>query len=602
MPIKIKYLDGERFKRSIIASAKKIGQAEEHLNAINVFPVPDGDTGTNMTVTMNSIVLGAQSCHESSFGSISDAIADSALSGARGNSGAILAQFFQGLAEATRGRVKLTTKVFADAASNAVDSARNAISNPKEGTIITVMKDWANNLAEHAPNTHDFVELFKTSLAQAKESLSETPEKLKVLKNAGVVDAGAEGFVNLLEGVVDFIDAGKIAALKTSAHVREKIKNIHLQKAGVHMHYRFCTECLIEGNGIDHDELRRILESKGDSLIVIGSERKVRVHIHTNKPKAVFELSAGYGAVVSAKAEDMRRQHHEIIAEKPKKKIGLVTDSTCDLPQEIIEKYHINIVPVMLQVGQKSYRDRVEIKHQEFYRFLKETDQKLGTSQPPPAHFRDVYDNLISDFEKILSIHLSANLSGTLNAARMGCKNSGYKNKIHIFDSRNLSAGMGLLVAEAGKMIDEGMKVEEILLRLNDLRKNVRLFINLPTLKYVMRSGRLKRSKGILGSMLNLKPVLTVSAEGYLIEAAKTFSKKNMRDKTLQMALDFASSVANQRFCVGHVSAPEATKWYKGRIIERFPQAQIWDIEATPALGVHTGIGSTGIAVLGDPD
>ncbi|MFZ2330521.1 MAG: DAK2 domain-containing protein, partial [Atribacterota bacterium] len=191
MKIQIKYINGIRFKRFIMTSAKRIEQNKNHLNEINVFPVADGDTGTNLAVTMNNIVEEVQDFCQNSFDLTIQRIAKSALKGARGNSGAILAQFFQGLAEATRGMSRLTTVAFSQAALKAAEQANMAIAEPCEGTIITVMKDWANHINKLAHKTPDFVELFKNSLARAKKSLLETPEKLAILKQAGVVDAGA---------------------------------------------------------------------------------------------------------------------------------------------------------------------------------------------------------------------------------------------------------------------------------------------------------------------------------------------------------------------------------------------------------------------------
>jgi len=601
MKIRIKYLNGERFKRSIIASAKRVIQAEDHLNAINVFPVADGDTGTNMAVTMDSIVSGAQACHESSFGGISNAIADSALSGARGNSGAILAQFFQGLAEATREKASLTTKAFAEAAARAVEKAVNAIANPVEGTIITVMKDWANHLLEHAHKTHDFVDLLKASLERAKESLAETPEKLKVLKKAGVVDAGAEGFVDLIQGVVDFIDAGKIAALKTGSHVRDKIRSSHIMKARSAIQHRFCVECLIEGRRIDREKLRRVLQGAGDSLIVIGSEKKVRVHIHTNEPQEVFELAAGFGSLLKTNTDDMHRQHKEIIHGNVRKKIALVTDSTCDLPAKLIEKYHIQIVPVMLHAGRTSYRDREDINSAEFYNLLQSTDQRFSTSQPPPASFSSVYDKLAPEYEAVLSIHISGNISGTIQGARMGAAGSTCEEKISIFDSKTTSASLGLLVAEAGRMIEEGIELADIISRLERLRPYARIFIHLPTLKYLVRSGRLNPAKGIIGTLLNLKPVVSMNPEGKIAEVAKVMGRRKVELKTLELALRFARSIKDPRFSVAHILALDLAEWYREQILRHFPVTEVLTVEATPALGVHTGIGSAGIAVLGEP-
>lgn len=601
MKIRIRYLNGERLKRSIIASAKRVIQAEDHLNDINVFPVADGDTGTNMAITMDSIASGAQACHELSFAGISNAIADSALSGARGNSGAILAQFFLGLAEATREKASLTTKAFAEAAATAVEKAFNAIANPVEGTIITVMKDWANQLLEHAYKTHDFVDLLKASLERAKESLAETPEKLKVLKKAGVVDAGAEGFVNIIQGVVDFIDAGKIVALKTGSHMRDKIRSSHIMKAEGAIQYRFCAECLIEGRGIDRDKLRRVLHGAGDSLIVIGSEKKVRVHIHTNEPQKVFELAGGFGSLVKTKADDMRRQHKEIIHRNDRKKIALVTDSTCDLPADLIEKYHIQIVPVMLNAGRTSYRDREDINSAEFYNLLQTTDQRFSTSQPPPASFSSVYDKLAPEYEAVLSIHISGNISGTIQGARMGAAGRDCEDKVSIFDSKSTSASLGLLVAEAGRMIEEGIELADIIARLERLRPYTRIFIHLPTLKYLVRSGRLNPVKGIIGTLLNLKPVLSMNPEGKIAQVAKVIGRKKVELKTLELALRFARSVKDPRFSVGHVLALDLALWYKEQILRHFPGAEVLTVEATPALGVHTGIGSAAIAVLGEP-
>lgn len=600
MKTKIKYLDGVRFKRSIIASARRVCLAENHLNEINVFPVPDGDTGTNMAVTMNSIALAAEECQQTSFEGISNAIADSALSGARGNSGAILAQFFQGLAEATAGKVRLTTQAFSSAAKTAAERAKNAISNPIEGTIITVMRDWANSLVEHAPNTYDFIELFKKSLTKAKESLADTPNKLKVLKKAGVVDAGAEGFVNLLEGIVDFIEAGKVAALKVSSHVAGKIRSLHLDKVDSDIPFQYCSECLIEGSDIDKESLRQRLSAHGDSVIVIGSKIKARVHIHTNNPQEVFNLSSQYGVVVKTKVDDMHRQHYKAMADTSLKGIALVTDSTCDLPPEIIDKYNIHVAPIMVQVSEKSFLDKVEIKPKDFYLILQKSNQKLSTSQPPLAAFKKVYDKTAEEYESIISIHISEKLSGTIQAAHTACKGTWYQKKINVIDGKTTSAALGLLVAEAGRLIEKGLEIGTIVERLRTAANHVKIFVSIPSLKYLVRSGRLTRTKGIIGALLNLKPVITINPEGRIEEAAKVIGHKKVVRKTLELAVEFAKSVKNPRFGVAHVLASGRAQWYRDQIRSCFSGAEIMIMEASPALGVHVGIGGAAIAVLGD--
>ena len=600
MKIQIKYLNGIRFKRFIIHSAQRINQTEQYLNDINVFPVADGDTGTNMAATMNSIVKEIKKCKESSFARISSIIADSALTGARGNSGAILAQFFQGLAEATKDKVRLSTETFAQAATKAAEQARNAISNPQEGTIITVMKDWANHLTEHAPNTPDFVELFKKALSKAKDSLAQTPDKLLILKKAGVVDAGAQGFVNILEGIVNFIEYGKIKSLKVIASTTKKMSSFNLEKVDSGINFQFCTECLLEGIDVDLKTIKQRLSFLGDSLIIAGSKNKAHVHIHTDKPEDVFAELSEFGTIVKTKVDDMHKQHTKIKLDTQIKSIGLVTDSTCDLPPEIIKKYNIQVVPIVIQVGEKSYLDQIEIKPKDFCYLLQTSNQKISTSQPPPAFFTEIYNKIAAKYESIISLHISEKLSGTIQGARMGCKDREYSNKIHIVDSKTSSVALGLLVAKAAELIQGRCKLEEIINRLKIAADNVKIFISIPTLKYLMRSGRLNKTKGLLGTLLNLKPILTVNSDGNIVEAAKVIGQKRVVHKTLDLAIKFAKSVKNPRFGIAHVSAPELAQWYGYKIRNVFNSSKVMISEASPALSVHIGIGGAAIAVLGD--
>ncbi|MEA1940282.1 MAG: DegV family protein [Candidatus Caldatribacteriota bacterium] len=599
MRIQIKYLNGIRFKRFIANSTYRINQMEKYLNEINVFPVADGDTGTNMAVTMNSIMEGVKKCKKSSFAEVSSVIADSALKGARGNSGAILAQFFQGLAEATRGKVRLSTEVFANAAVKAAEQARLAISNPQEGTIITVMKDWANNLIEHAQHTSDFADLFRKSLYKARGSLAETPNKLAALKEVGVVDAGAQGFVNIIEGLVNFIENGKIKSKNIITSTTYRIKNFNIDKITSEINFQFCTECLIEGSNIHKEKIKQKLSLLGDSLVIAGSKDRARIHIHTDKPEEVFTELSTFGNIIETKVDDMHKPHTKIKL-KTKKSIGLVTDSTCDLPPEIIKENDIQVVPIVIQAGERSYLDQVDIKPKDFYYLLKTSNKKILTSQPPPTFFKESYNNIAQKYESIISLHLSEKLSGTIQGARIAAKSTKYNNKIYIVDSKTSSAALGLLVSEAARLIKKGLKVKEIIAKLKTAADNTKIFISIPTLKYLMRSGRLNKTKGFLGTILNLKPIMTVDNNGYIVEASKVIGQKKVIYRTLDLAIKFAKNFKNPCFSIAHVAVPELAQWYRKEIRFRFinsPEAMI--AEASPALSAHIGIGGAAIAVLG---
>ncbi|MDD3656112.1 MAG: DegV family protein [Atribacterota bacterium] len=600
MKIQIKYINGIRFKRFIMTSAQRIGQTKDHLNDINVFPVADGDTGTNLAITMNNIVEGVQDFRQTSFELMIQRIAKSALKGARGNSGAILAQFFQGLAEATRGMNRLTTVAFSQAAVKAVEQAAMAIAEPCEGTIITVMRDWANHVNQLAHRTPDFVELFKKSLKKARVSLLETPEKLAILKQAGVVDAGAEGFVNLLEGIVDFIEFGRLRMMKhdekrSSISSQEQSFLRSLEKS----RFRFCTECLLEGNNLNRNLIRDRLTSLGDSQVVAGSDEQLKIHIHTNQPDLVFSEIGSFGTIVQTKVDDMWEQTGDIKGSIKLPKIALVTDSTCDLPDELIEKYNIKIVPIAVQVNEQSFLDRVNISTTEVLDFLENPEQHVTTSQPPYQYFEDIYQKVGEENEAIISIHISGKLSGTFQAACVASKQSKYQDKIQVIDAKTSSVGLGLIVLQVARLVENGIPLNQLIERINNHIQHCKIFVSIPTLKYLIRSGRLDRIKGFIGSMIHLKPVITLDQEGAFEEAAKVVGLRRLWDKTLELASQFALGEKNPYFAIAHIQDINLAKWYQKELKNRFPQAEIYIAEGSPALSVHIGRGGTAIAVMG---
>ena len=203
---KIKYIDGIRFYRAIVVGINKLISHQDYLNQINVFPVPDGDTGTNMAFTVSEILEGTSGTVSSNIGEMTQTVADLALDGARGNSGAILAQFFIGLSEGLDGKDKMSVKDFSNAFQKASENAWSALSDPQEGTILTIFKDLSKFLDDFTsdPKNDDFLPLMNQCLDKAQESLDSTPEKMQLLKKAGVVDAGAQGFIDLLKGINEF--------------------------------------------------------------------------------------------------------------------------------------------------------------------------------------------------------------------------------------------------------------------------------------------------------------------------------------------------------------------------------------------------------------
>ena len=270
----INYINGIRLHRSVTAGLHRVVSRQEYLNKINVFPVPDGDTGTNMAYTLTTIEESIRDKAYKDIKKMSMAIADSALDGARGNSGAILAQFFVGFADGIKEKVSLTAREFAQAAIHAKDYAYDALTHPREGTILSVIKAWAESLLESCNNSNDIVSMLSKGLDDAQISLENTPKQLDVLAKAGVLDAGAQGFVDMLEGINEYITSGKITESDLEV-IDQEDKNIDFI---TNEKYRYCTECIILGKEIHRRKLQEKLMDSGDSIVLAGTKNKVKVH------------------------------------------------------------------------------------------------------------------------------------------------------------------------------------------------------------------------------------------------------------------------------------------------------------------------------------
>ena len=600
---KIRYLDGKRLRNAILASTKLFGRMQDHLNKINVFPVPDGDTGTNMVHTMNHVSDGLSRLQDRSISHVSDELAKSALMGAQGNSGAILAQFFHGFAEGVKGKWKLTTAAFAAAVQRARKAAYEALSEPRDGTILTVISDWANYIENTANKTEDFVELLKKGLQKAKQSLAETPKKLEVLRKAGVVDAGAEGFVHILEGIVNFIDKGRIERIfNRNADDQPLAVTVNLKAVELEIKYRFCTECMITGTFIDRANLRQALKDLGDSLIVAGGDDRARVHIHTDSPDAVFEIIATFGNISERKIEDMIKQHNEIYSTAKVGTIGIVTDSSCDLPYQFIKENHIHIIPLKLIFGDQTYLDKVNISPIEFYDKLLSSPHHPTTSQPAIADVLKVYEQALPKYDSILSIHLPKVVSGTFQTIEKAIQMS-ESEKITCIDGKGISAGLGLVVMEAVEAIKAGLTLEQVKERVLKAIENIKIFIMLPTLKYLVKGGRVSKPKGMIGNMLRLNPIISFDKDGRVVLAAKAIGEKAAMKKTLKMAKKYCHQYKRIKFIVAHANAYSKALWYVDQLKKMFAvKEDIPIVDAAPVLGVHAGPGTAGFAFIGYAD
>ena len=333
-----KELDGKQLYYSFLAGAQRIFENQDLLNKINVFPVADADTGTNLVSTMRAIIN--TSIPTNNLKQTADAIANAALIGARGNSGIIFAQFLYGFSNEIKVGQRVNINSFAGILVESIKYAYEAIANPVEGTMITVMREWVEHIDRVKYKFDDFKKLISDSIHSARISLKETTDKLEVLKKAKVVDSGAKGFVVFLEGMIDFFNHGEVKKILPARNI------IKVQSAEAELishdeiNFRYCTEAMLEGEKLDKKLILNMIQDMGDSLVIAGSPAKLRIHIHTDDPANLFEEIHKYGDITYQKVDDMVMQNQVMTSRLAP--IAIVTDSTCDLPDELIQKHQIN--------------------------------------------------------------------------------------------------------------------------------------------------------------------------------------------------------------------------------------------------------------------
>lgn len=595
--MKISYLDGSRLYYAFLAGGNAVIEDKDYLNKINVFPIPDSDTGTNLASTMRSIAEEAKP--SSSIKQTLQSIADAALLGARGNSGIIFAQFLYGFCheiQKDKNDRKISTMTFGETIRKAVSHAYNSIMTPVEGTMLTVIKDWAEAIYEKRKRTSDFSELLPDSLQAAQKSLKETPKKLAVLAKAGVVDAGAKGFVDFLEGVVQFIRSGrlrKVLKYKTVEKYQDIQQNFHSFRE--RLQNRYCAEALMVKDKMPLERLRSDIAPFGDSVIVAGSETKARIHVHTNAPADLFYKIKDYGDFVQLKIDDMQKQYE--VAHQRKTRIALVTDSACDLPQEIIDEYQIHVVPFHVHFGNSLFLDKLSITPEQLYTMLRTRKDFPRSAQPNVKTIENLFSFLTSHYESILMVSISSGLSGVYKSS-MSIAERLDKDKIRIIDSKNISVTQGLLVLRVAEVIEQGQTIEDIIRLTEDWIPKLKVLVDVQTLEYFVRGGRVKPTKGFVAKILNIKPIISLDEEGKATNVGKSFSRRSSMKKILRIIRRMSEEGEFWKYAIVHAQCRPRAELYAQEIREMIQMEPAYIIDVSPVLGVHTGIGSLGIAFM----
>ena len=619
MPTVRQPLTAPALRRALIAGARRVIAGRDLLNHINVFPVADGDTGNNLAHTLGSLLNGALSRRSRHIGELLLRIGDDAIDGARGNSGAILAQFLYGVAEHARAQPELDAATLAASVRHGAAVARAALAHPVEGTILSVINAFADALDEAAQASADGDPRpgFATALARARVALARTPQQMALLQKAGVVDAGAQGFVDLLEGIAEFVQGGPralrvhgaAAAANEACADHGHGAQIPLAHDAVDPERRWCSECLLIGQDLPRERLRDALEAIGaDSLVLAGGAARLRVHGHVASPQALFDVCAQFGAVEGMKADDMLAQQHSV---ERVQRVAVVTDSAADLPDELAERYGLHTVPVRVSVDGRDYLDKVGLATGEFYRRMAAGadgspagSSSAGlprTSQPPPGDFRRAFEFLLGHRAQVLYVGLSRAVSGTLQAGEQAAARADSR-RVQVFDTFNAAGGQALLAWRAAELAADGIELAAIVAELERLRPLTITWAMARDISHAVRGGRIPPWAGPVVRFTGLTPIAKINPEGRLGVSGGVFAKAGAPEAFARYIARRSARGQRWRAIVGHCDALSDGERLLEALRRRLNLDQAWLVETGPALGAHAGRGALLVSLQPVPD
>ena len=524
-------INGIDFYNSFKSGAEAVRNNKEFLNKINVFPVKDGDTGTNLAITMNSIVDEATVSKD--FDIVIKSMSNSAFENARGNSGIIFAGFINGFNNACGHLKSLSIEQFSNGVTRGVKEAYAAVAIPVEGTMLSVIRAWAEYINSNHNRHQTFDDLLDEAYQTAVIALEDTPNVLEILKKNKVVDSGAKGFVTFLEGFSKLIS--------DIIHPQETFKNERLATERHSSHilefenekpqFRFCTEVLLHESISRKEEVERLIEGLGDSEIVTGNESRLKIHIHTDAPDAVTKKLIEQGFKINkSKVDDMLLQTE--IENGPKSRIAILTDSIADLTEEQILSEQVHVMSLSLIADESIYLDKVTATKENIETILEHSKVYPTSSQLDVKQIKYKLEWLMQHYEEVIVISVAKALSGTYSSFENAIIDlSEYRDRIHLIDSKLNSGAQGLMVLEAVKMANKGEHAQNIIRQINQEIPKTDIYVSLDTFKYAVKSGRVPNRIGNVLMKLNAKPIMSLNKEGFGTAFGLAFSRKSIEDR-----------------------------------------------------------------------
>lgn len=549
------------------------------MNDINVFPVADGDTGDNLCNTFLPLYGAMDGIANPSPEGLTRELHSLLLPNARGNSGIIFSQYLFTFVRAMHGWTTLTAGALADAMAEAVREAYACVQVPREGTILTLMREAAEGFREAADGGSEVIPAFQTVQIRARRALEHTPDHLPALKKAGVVDSGAMGFYLFFEGM-----AKGLTHEALEEHALEAFHKV-VERTVPSDQPAYCAQWLVDPRGRAKRDFFDLVRGHGDSIAISDDGEAYNIHIHTARPEHVRRALEPHGTILRQKVEPLFRRRGGT---------GLVVDTACDLPDGAEEDFGILTVPFLVFVDGVEHRDRVDLPKTEFYAKLADLSIPMSTSQPPPAAYLEAYRRGLEIYDDLLVLTLSSSLSGShgsaLNAVRL--LPEGQREKVAVVDTRTLSTGLGHLALLAQDAIEEGQPLETVRGRVEAARGRLVCLGYMDSVDRAVKGGRVPPALGRLVRWLGVKPVITFDGGVFGKRGAllSSFEKERKLVGRLVKALDPAKHWA---VGIAYTDNPGVAERVEAEL-RRSPlrMTRCYRVAASPVLGAHAGCGT----------
>ena len=586
-------INGNNIYNYFISGAKKLIYSEKALNSINVFPVADGDTGTNLALTMKMVIANAKK-DEDLYKALSS-ISEAATENAYGNSGMIFAQFLNGFAAESGLKAEISLSEFADIAAKATEYAYEAVASPKEGTILSVMRDWAQDFKSKL-HLDDFGQVLTQSIESARGFVDQTRERLKVLMEHNVVDAGAKGFLIFLEGMLEFVTKGEVAASPDLMESVEMDQHTNIVSETEVLSNRYCSQFFIESEKAPK-ELKSMITDLGDSLVVTGLNNKRQIHIHTDQPHRVMQRLAKEDTIISQKIEDMKLTN-ELLYRK-KHDIGLITDSIADVPQSFLDNAQVTVIPVNLICDSIAYLDKLTMTPELFYQQIDLYKMNPTSAQPSYGSIEKALLKLTEHYDAIIGVFVSQKMSGTFNNAQKAAKKlSAQGKRITVINSVSNSAGEGMLLMEAARLIEKGERYEDAVAKLEQRKEDTRIYVSVRDLSHMIKGGRISKVTGFILSKIKLQPVISIDRKGNGTVYKKTLKQKSAVNRIVDAFRRDYHQRGIQNYAIVYSDKKEDSDELKQKLEAICGKSPDYIEPISPVVGLNAGAGSFAVAYL----